>query len=296
MSIRVGVRIPNSGELPSRLGIAEMARRAERAGVDSVWAADHVAMPAQVLSRYPFSRDGRITWTPDTPWYDPVVALSMMAAVTTRVELGVAVLVLPLRHPVIFAKQAASIDRLSRGRLALGVGAGWLAEEFQILGVPFESRGARLDEWIALLRSCWTGTPAAFEGRHYRLPPDTLCYPTPSHRIPILVGGMSEAAIRRAGRIGDGWLALQPAAELDEAKLASSLARIQDEAARTRRDQAPARALLRVTGSAGKAGAVSAALPALAAAGISEVIVDVDWENGDEPGPSVEVLRAALVA
>ena len=197
--MRIGAKVPNFGPLPTELGIPAMSRRLESAGFHSLWISDHVVMPGTVTSRYPFSADGRATWDTDAAWYDAVVLLGMMAAVTERVELGVAVLLLPLRHPVVFAKQAASLDALSGGRLTLGVGAGWLAEEFDALGVPFDTRGARLDEWMALLRSVWTGRPPAHLGAHYDLPADVRCFPQPVHAIDLLVGGHTPAARRRAG-------------------------------------------------------------------------------------------------
>src|SRR5262245_48583876 len=136
-AVRIGAKLPNSGAVALQRGIPEMARALEDAGFDSLWVSDHVVMPAAIDSRYPFSRDGRATWATDTPYVDALVALALAAAVTRRVTLGTAVLVLPLRHPIVFAKQAASIDAASGGRLQLGVGAGWLAEEFEALDVPF---------------------------------------------------------------------------------------------------------------------------------------------------------------
>src|SRR5438132_665944 len=119
--------------------------------------------PSEIGSRYPFADDGRATWATDTPYFDALIALALIAEATERATIGTAVLVLPLRAPVVFAKQAASIDVASRGRLRLGVGAGWLEEEFDALDVPFAGRGKRLDEWISLIRDCWTGAPAPFE-------------------------------------------------------------------------------------------------------------------------------------
>src|SRR5689334_25155200 len=115
-------------------------------------------MPESFASRYPFAADGRATWASDTPYVDALVALALIAAVTESATLGTAVLVLPLRHPIVAAKQLASIDVASGGRLCLGVGAGWLREEFEALEVPYDGRGSRLDEWLSLLRDCWTGT------------------------------------------------------------------------------------------------------------------------------------------
>ncbi len=291
-AVRIGAKVPNSGPLPAALGITAMASHLEEAGFDSLWCSDHLVMPSQVRSPYPFSDDGRVTWDSDTPWYDAVVAMTMAAAGTRRAEVGVAVLVLPLREPVILAKQVASLDALAGGRIALGVGAGWLAEEFTALGVPFDSRGSRLEEWIGLLRDCWTGAPDAHEGRHYRLPAGVRCQPTPRRRVPLLVGGTSPVALRRAARIGDGWLGLQRAARLDPDELTRAVSRLREEALATGRDPSSLRVVLRIIESAGAADVVAAALPALARAGVHEVIVDTSWEGDGDARHVHDRLRA----
>jgi probable F420-dependent oxidoreductase len=280
--MRVGAKMPNSGGLPVSLGVPRMAGELEASGFASLWVSDHVVMPRTVASRYPYADDGVATWATDDPWYDSIVALTMAAAVTDSVELGTAVLVLPQRQPVVLAKQLASLDRLAGGRIVLGVGSGWLAEEFAALATPFESRGRRTDEWIDLLRACWNGRPPAFDGEHYQLPADVVCEPTPARPIPILVGGMTAPALRRARQRGDGWLAIQQAGALDVAAI---------EAVADRLDGV-ARRVLRIIGSAGRSGEIAAALPALADAGITDVVVDVDWA-GDVPAQAAVLLAAA---
>lgn len=178
--VRIGAKLHNFGAAVEKVPLTECAVVAEEAGYDSVWLSDHVVLPSEVSSPYPFTDDHLIDWPVDTPFYDAVVSMSTVAAVTHRIEVGMGVLVLAVRHPLVIAKQIASLDAWSRGRIVLAVGAGWLAEEYDILGVPFETRGSRLDEWIHLLRDCWTGTPAAFEGKHFRLPEGVLRYPTPA--------------------------------------------------------------------------------------------------------------------
>lgn len=283
--MRIGAKLPNSGPLPAELGIARMAAELERSGFASLWVSDHVVMPATVTSRYPYATDGAATWATSDPWYDAVVALSMAAAVTDYVELGTAVLVLPQRNPVLLAKQIASLDRLAGGRVVLGVGAGWLAEEFAALETPFASRGARTDEWIDLLRSCWTGRPEAFDGTHYQLPAGVVCEPTPARAVPILVGGTTAPALRRARQRGDGWLGIQSADALDVAAIASATAELGQDGDRGRR-------VLRIVGSATCGAQVADALPTLGAAGISEVVVDVDW-GGDVSSQAAFLLDAA---
>ena len=207
--MRIGAKVPNSGPLPERLGIGAMAASLEAAGFESLWVSDHIVLPAQIDSRYPFAEDGRATWATDTPYFDALIALALIAQATERATIGTAVLVLPLRQPVVFAKQAASIDVASGGRLSLGVGAGWLEEEFNAINVPFAARGRRLDEWISITRACWTGTPGASRSEFYDLPADVIALPRPAHPVPLLIGGHSAVALRRAGRTGDGWLAQQ---------------------------------------------------------------------------------------
>ena len=193
--MRIGAKVPNSGPLPIERGIASMAAELEGAGFESLWVSDHIVMPRQIESRYPFAADGKPTWPADTPYFDAMIALAVIATVTQRAAIGTAVLVLPLRHPVVLAKQAASIDVLSSGRLVLGVGAGWLAEEFEALDVPFGSRGRRFTEWLQILRACWTGEPGPFNGEQYHLPGGVFALPAPGHDIPVLVGGDSSPAL-----------------------------------------------------------------------------------------------------
>lgn len=287
--IALGAKVPNSGPLPARIGIGPMAAALESAGFESLWVSDHVVMPAQVNSYYPFAADGRPTWASDTPYYDAIVAMTLIAAATTRSRIGPAVLVLPQREPVVLAKQLASLDLLSGGRVELGIGAGWLAEEFAALDVPFESRGSRFVEWIELMRDCWTGDPEAHDGRHYTLPAGILTRPVPAHRIPLLIGGHSPVALRRAGTIADGWLAHQSALELDLEALASGRGAMRTAAEQAGVDPQPLRVVLRIIESSGRAAEVAAALPALRAAGVDEVIVDVDWERD---GGAEEALAA----
>ena len=277
--MRIGGLVPNSGLLPLERGIPVLATTLEAAGFDSLWVSDHIVLPTVMASPYPFAADGRATWPSETPYIDALVALALIAGATSRVTLGTAVLVLPLRHPVVFAKQAASIDVASGGRLRLGVGAGWLREEFEALDVPFEGRGGRLVEWMEIARDCWTGTPAARSSDRYTLPAGVLCLPTPAHRIPFLMGGHSTTALRRAGGIADGWLAQQSLSALDPAALADAIAVMRRSAADAGRDPAELQVVLRIVESAGRADEVGDALPALAAAGVDEIVVNVDWES-----------------
>jgi probable F420-dependent oxidoreductase len=268
----------------------EMARRLEHAGFDALWVSDHIVMPVTVASRYPFAADGKATWSSHTPYLDAVVALALMAAVTERATIGTAVLVLPLRNPVVFAKQAATIDVASGGRLRLGVGAGWLREEFDALNVPFDDRGSRLVEWLELARDLWTGTPAPHSSERYTLPEGVVCVPTPAHDIPVLVGGHSPAALRRAGRHANGWMAQQSLDALDPAELAAGAESVRRAAEQAGRDPGACTIVLKIVDSAGRAEEVAAALPALAEAGVEEITVAIDW--GSDPAEQHAQLTA----
>jgi probable F420-dependent oxidoreductase len=292
--VRIGVKLQNSGPLPMERGIPELARTLEDAGADSIWVSDHIVLPRTIASHYPFAADGRATWASDTPYIEPLIALALAAAATKRVRLGTAVLVLPLRNPVMFAKQTASIDVASNGRLELGLGAGWLEEEFQALNAPFKRRGKQLAEWIEIARDCWTGTPAARNSEDYMLPPEILCLPTPAGRVPILLGGHSSRALTRAGTIADGWLGQQAAGELDPEPLAAAREAVAQAAAAAGRDTKKLRTVLRIVESAGHFDTVAEALPSLTEAGVDEVIVDLTWDRDDQDD-QVALLRGVAV-
>lgn len=296
--LRVGAKLPHTGALPGRFGLARMAAMLESAGFDSIWVSDHVVFPREVRSRYPFAADGRVTWPLDVDYLEPVVALSAITSTTSTAELGTSVLILPMRNPVLFAKQAACIDVLSGGRLVLGVGAGWLREEFEALGADYRSRGAVLDEWLDIARRCWTGTVEPFEGRFYRLPEAIYCRPTPVRRPPVLIGGMSRHALERAGRVADGWLAQYALDELSASSLGEGVAAIREAALKARRPESELegfRIVVRVTGADRKLSTVGARLASLAAAGATDIVVDVGWDDGEGPSRSFDELRSAAV-
>lgn len=288
--IRIGTTLPVFGPIVDEVPLRDAARRAEDAGFDSVWASDHVVMIRGATSSYPYSRDGEVTWDPTQSRFDALVSMAIAVAVTRRVEVGVAVLIAALRNPLVLAKQLATLDVVSGGRVIAGVGAGWLAEEFKALEVPFDSRGTRLNEWIDIVRDCWTGTPRAHSYQHYEIPDGVLCYPTPVRSIPILVGGMSPAALHRAGQRGDGWIAFQRADSIDLATLAAGIEAIRTQARVAGR--VASRAVVRL---AGPVELVARAVPNLASIGITEVIVEVDWQSDSGPQDAVKSLRAAQV-
>jgi probable F420-dependent oxidoreductase len=183
----------------------EIARRAEALGFESVWGGEHVIRPASMTSRYPYTVDGVMPGEDETQIPDPLIWLAYVAAAAPTLRLGTCILILPQRNPVVLAKELATLDYLSGGRVELGIGVGWLREEFDAIGVPWERRGARNDEYIGALRALWAGPQAEFHGEFVDFPPVT-CSPRPVRGdIPIMVGGDTPAAVRRAARLGQGY-------------------------------------------------------------------------------------------
>jgi probable F420-dependent oxidoreductase len=205
--VRVGVSLPNVGLDHGKEMVLPVAEAADRLGFDSVWAAHHVTLPYERESKYPYGHSGtEVAMSPGMQWLDPLVTLSLVAAVTDRVRLGTSVLVLPYRNPVNLAAEAAALDVLSDGRFVLGVGAGWMREEFGALGIDPAERGARTDEHIEVLRALWTQDPASFSGRFTSFDGIVLATtPRTEGGPPVWVGGNTDVALRRAVRLGDGW-------------------------------------------------------------------------------------------
>lgn len=183
----------------------EICRRAEAGGFESVWGGEHVVLPSTIESRYPYTSDGKIPAQPDTPIPDPLIWLAFAAAAAPTLRLGTCILIVPQRNPIVLAKELATLDRISGGRVELGLGVGWLKEEFDALGVEWDRRGARNDEYIAAMQALWAGPHAEFHGEFVDFPPVT-CSPRPvQSKIPIIVGGDTDVAIRRAVRLADGY-------------------------------------------------------------------------------------------
>lgn len=183
----------------------EVCRAAEAAGFESIWGGEHVIMPTTIESSYPYSADGKVPAQPDTPIPDPLIWLAFAAAAAPTLRLGTCILIVPQRNPLILAKELATLDQLSGGRVDLGLGVGWLREEFDALGVPWERRGARNDEYIEAMRTLWSGPEVEFHGEFVDFPPVTCSPRLVQPSIPIHVGGDSERAISRAVRLADGY-------------------------------------------------------------------------------------------
>jgi probable F420-dependent oxidoreductase len=239
--MEIGVRIPHTGAQASPGFVREWCVVAERAGYGSLWGVDHVVMPRRVDSKYPL---GRVPAALDddavsdllSPNFELMTTLAFVAAVTERIGIVTAVAVLSIRNAVLNARQLATIDRYAGGRLVFGVGVGWLEEEARAMQMPWDRRGLRAEEHIALLRAIWTasGKHVEFHGEFWDVPamdPEPKPVQQP---IPILIGGHSDAAIERAARIGDGWIA----GNMSPERLASFLPRLRAAAERNERDPA----------------------------------------------------------
>ena len=204
--MRYGVFLPVSGRAASRKTLMQAAQQAESLGYDSVWAADRLVMPWKIETTYPYSKEATFIVPPDRPFFDTLTCLAFLAGCTEKIHLGMSVMVLPYRHPLYWAKIAATIDQLSTGRLILGVGVGWMEEEFTAMNAPFKQRGKVSDEQLTLLKQLWSEEHISFHGRYYNVE-DIAFNPKPYRkpRLPIWIGGEGKYAQRRAAIHGDAW-------------------------------------------------------------------------------------------
>ncbi|MEV6833856.1 LLM class F420-dependent oxidoreductase [Streptomyces sp. NPDC051133] len=267
--------------------IRAVATAAEAQGFARLWCGEHVVLVDSPASRYPYSADGRIAVPADADWLDPLLALSFAAAVTDRIELATGVLLLPEHNPVVIAKQAATLDVLSAGRFTLGVGVGWSAEEFAALQVPFHRRGRRTEEYLTAMRTLWADDPASFTGEFTRF--DAIRVnpkPLRGGRLPVVFGGNTDAALRRAVTLADGWYGFNVAA----ADVPARVAVLADECARHGRD------FDELTVAVALSDGSPEHLPALSAAGITElVVVGAPPPAPDEAAPWVAELARTWV-
>jgi len=262
--MRVGLHALGIGAGARPDVIRAVAVAAEAAGFARLWAGEHVVLVDQPGSRYPYAADGRIAVPADADWLDPLLGLSFVAAATTTIGLATGVLLLPEHNPVVVAKQAATLDVLSAGRLTLGVGIGWSAEEFAALGVPFARRGARTTEYVAAMRALWADDPASFDGEFTRF--DAVRVnpkPVRDGRIAIVLGGNGDASLARVAAIADGWYGFN----LPRADVAGRLEVLAEQCRRR------GRSLADLTIAVALADGTPEALPELAALGVTEFVV-----------------------
>jgi probable F420-dependent oxidoreductase len=204
--VKVGISVPSINPLASPGFLERFARHAEDSGFESLWVGEHVVLFDEYDSPYPYSEDGKLFITGEVGMLEPFSTLCFLAACTTRIRLGTGVCLVPHRNPVYTAKNVATLDWLSNGRFDFGIGLGWSREEFEVVEVPWEHRGARCDDYIEAMRRLWSEPVSSYDGAHYGF---GLCrmFPKPVQRPhpPIHIGGESDAALRRVVMLGNGW-------------------------------------------------------------------------------------------
>ncbi len=212
--MKFGMMFASTGPFATAEGAAAIATSAEACGIESIWSVEHVVVPDGYQSQYPYNDSGRLPGSDDIDIPDPLIWLTYVAALTQRIRLATGILIVPQRNPVVLAKECATLDKLSNGRFELGIGVGWLEEEFTALGLPFEDRGRRTDDYVAAMRALWTQDRATHDGP-YAAFDRAIMRPQPVQDggVPIVVGGHSKAAARRAGRLGDGFFPISASEE-----------------------------------------------------------------------------------
>lgn len=271
--MRLGIHLPHIGRKAGPDAIRRAALQAEALGFADVWVSEHVILPKGA------------TYPPSPAFLEPILTLTWAAAATQRVGLGTSVYVLPMHHPVPVAKQVATLQCLSGGRVIFGIGVGWLEAEFAALGAAFGQRGRRMDESIALLRALWSEDPVSFEARYVSAEISEMrMQPRPSPPIPIWGGGTSEAALARAVRLCDGWHGTR----LSPEKAAPIVQRLR----RQRRD--PGFAIsLRAAWDGKDAGELRERLAAFGAAGVGHVVAEPAQREIEDWLRSVETIARA---
>lgn len=284
--MKYGLMFVNSGPFSEPDLLAHLATTAENCGFESLWTVEHVVIPQGHASPYPYSKDGKIPGGEDVAIPDPLLPLGFVAAITKTIKLATGVMILPQRNPLYVAKEMATLDVLSHGRTILGIGSGWLKEEFDALGLDFHARGARTDESVQSLRALWRENPSSFHGKQFSFGP-VMSFPKPVQRegIPIHIGGHSPAAAKRAGRLGDGFF---PAIN-DGAKLQELFGLMREAASKANRDAS--RIELSCIGRA-----KAEAIKPLADIGISRVVIAPPGFDKEALSRGLERLGNELVA
>jgi len=230
--MKIGIVSINVGGPDTADHMVQLAQHAEAAGLESLWTFEHVIVPTDYESKYPYDRTGKMPIPPQAWFLDPLISLAHVAAATKTIRLGTGVNIFPQANPLLFAKQAASLDALSRGRLTLGLGIGWLAEEYEAMGTPFERRGARFDDYLAAVKKVWTGEVVEHESEFLSWH-GFMSHPTPAQRPhpPILIGGITTQTLRRVVSSAQGWYAPSDS----QTELTKKIAELKEMAARAGR-------------------------------------------------------------
>lgn len=283
--MRFGLIFANTGMGSSAAGARQLAVKAEQLGFESLWTVEHVVVPSGYESTYPYDRSGKMAGGAeefDLP--DPLIWLAYVAAVTERIKLGTGILILPQRNPLVVAKEIATLDAMSGGRVILGTGVGWLREEFEALGVPFDDRGRRHDDYLAAMRALWTHDKATFTSTYTSFE-RCISRPRPTHgTIPVVIGGHTAPAARRAARIGDGFF--PGSGSIDE--LRAAFATLHEACVSLGRD--PAEVELTAGGGGRTFDETAARVEQLAELGVTRVMLP------PLPGERLDELAAGLAA
>jgi probable F420-dependent oxidoreductase len=287
--VKFGLMFANTGTFATPEGARAVARAAEEAGFDSLWAVEHVVVPRGYKSEYPYDESGKMPGGESFDIPDPLVWLSYVAAATTTIQLATGILIVPQRNPLVLAKEIATLDKLADGRFILGVGVGWLEEEFDAIGVPFAERGRRLDDHVAAMRALWTEEDASYDGEFSSFG-SLVSLPKPARPVPVVVGGHSRPAARRAGRLGDGFF---PAKGSNE-ELKELFDIMRKTALEHGRD--PDAIELTTGGAAAFAPDPVAALRELEDMGVSRVVIPPLAFNPDGIGPALQQFGENVIA
>ena len=280
--IPVNVAVPN---VEAMIGLAQLA---EGLGFESVWTFEHTIVPEDYQSKYPYSADGKMGVTPETNFVDPLIALSAIAAETKTLRLGTGVNILSQANPLYVAKQSASLDFVSKGRFMLGVGIGWLEEEFRAAGTPFERRGARFDDYVQAMRKFWSGEVVEHKSDFVDWT-GFKSYPTPvQDPFPLVIGGSKGKAFERTAKYGNGWFA--PTAAPDQ--LAPLLAKLDDACGKEGRD----RSEIEVTSMWAPRGGDLSPIEGFADLGVSRLIVPVQALGGGNPAENIKRFADDVIA
>lgn len=279
------------GLIPVNIGVTDinmmtgMAQRAEQLGYESVWTFEHVIVPVDYESKYPYNSSGKMGAEPEAPFVDPLIALTAIAARTETIRLGTGVNILSEVNPLLFAKQTASLDVLSSGRLLLGVGIGWLREEFDAMGVPFERRGARFDDYVQAMRKVWSGDVVEHQSEFLNWS-NFKSYPLPAQSpLPLIMGGNKGKIFERIARYGNGWFV--PGS--DPAEITSMLEQLRTVCEQEQRDPAEIEITVMWPGHGGKD-----AVGQLADIGVHRVVVPLQ-ALGPDPAEGMEKLAQEVI-
>ncbi len=278
------------GLIPVNIGTADisaitgMAQLVEKLGYESVWTFEHVIVPMDYASKYPYNDSGKMGADPEAPFVDPLIALTAIATATKTLRLGTGVNILSQSNPLFMAKQAASLDALSGGRLMLGVGIGWLREEFEAMGVPFERRGARFDDYVQAMRKVWSGDVVEHQSEFINWS-NFKSYPLPAQSpLPLVMGGNKGKIFERIARYGNGWFV--PGTDVEEIK--GLLVKMREVCAQEGRDPAEIEITAMWPGRGGQG-----ALNALAEIGVHRAVVPLP-ALGPDPVEGIEKLAGEV--